>query len=234
MAQCFNTRQGGLPVVHCESCPVGVVSTRSVTGGCPFVTRTRSKGELLYLEDEVAAYCWFVKRGTVALFRKDKLEQGFGRIRALRFPGSFIGLEALVSPHYLDSARAETNVTLCGTSLQDIDAWLGVKEAPARTALELTLLANCGDAPRCAARDGNAVQRVASWLCDEGPREATFVLPRQTVANLLGMRPETLSRALAELARRGAVSVTRARIRITNVAVLQNATWKAKNTCTEE
>ena len=136
------------------------------------------------------------------------------------FPGSFIGLELIVSPNYLDSARAETDVTLCGAPMQSVDSWLGAKGTPSRTALELTLRAACQDAPRRAARDGSAVERVAGWLCDEGPSGVTFTLPRQIVADLLGMRPETLSRALAELARKGAVLVTRLQIRIVDPALL--------------
>ncbi|HUH00438.1 MAG TPA: helix-turn-helix domain-containing protein, partial [Kofleriaceae bacterium] len=54
-----------------------------------------------------------------------------------------------------------------------------------------------------------ATQRVAAWLRDEGPTEMTLFLPRRIAADLLGMRPETLSRALGTLARRGAIRVSR-------------------------
>jgi len=206
--------------VLCAKCPVGVASSAGSGHFCPFVDRSRQSGELIFLEGEPANHVWFVKQGTIVLLRKGGENNAEGRVRAVRFPGSFIGLETLVSDRYIDSARATTDAILCGTTRAGVDAWLGTKGSPARTALELTLRAECVDLPRRAPPDGNAVERVAAWLCDEGPRGVTLTLPRRIVADLLGMRPETLSRAMAILAERGAIEVTRTKLRIVNPGVL--------------
>lgn len=207
----------------CGECPVGQASHTGEGQFCPFIDRNRKSGELIYLEDEPADYVWFVKRGTVVLSRTGAGNSGEGRVRAIRFPNSFIGLEALVTDQYIDTARAASDVTLCGATRAGMDTWLGPKGTPARTALELTLRTQCVDLPRRAAPDGNAVQRVASWLCEEGPRGVTLTLPRRIVADMLGMRPETLSRALAKLTDSGAIIAKRTHLRIVDAAALAAA-----------
>ena len=191
-----------------------MASTAGSKPFCPFVDRTRAAGELIYLEGEPAQQVWFVKQGTIALLRKGGENHAEGRVRAVRFAGSFIGLETLVTDRYLDSARATTNVILCGTTRAGLESWLGPRDTPARTALELTLRAQCWELPQRAPPDGSAVERVAAWLCEEGQRGATLTLPRHVIADLLGMRPETLSRAIATLADRGVIAATRSEIAI--------------------
>jgi DNA-binding transcriptional regulator YhcF (GntR family) len=51
----------------------------------------------------------------------------------------------------------------------------------------------------------------------------TLELPRRVVADLLGMRAETLSRALAELVQRGATATTRTTLRIVDSSALAMA-----------
>lgn len=204
------------PGINCADCAVGLASGLGRGSFCPFVDRQRQAGELLYVEGDTAEHVWFVKRGTVVLYREAGDGQAEGRARAVRFPGSFVGLEALVSSCYIDTARAESDVVICGATREGMDAWLGPRGTPARTALELSLRTACNDLLRRAAPDGNAVKRVAGWLYDEGPRGSMLMLPRRVVADLLGMRPETLSRALAELTKRGALRSTRTTLQIVN------------------
>ena len=98
----------------------------------------------------------------------------------------------------------------------------GAVSAPANAVLECVLLALSGDSPRRAGADGSARQRVAGWLLDQ-PRKQGPGLPRNVVADLLGMLPETLSRALASLAEGGAITVTRRRVEVRDVAALEAA-----------
>jgi CRP-like cAMP-binding protein len=208
------------PIASCSQCVIGQAAGVGHGQFCPFIDRARSASELIYLEGETASHVWFIKEGTVVLFRESGDQESEGRVRAVRFPGTFVGLEALVSESYIDSARASTDVVLCGATREGIDAWLGPKGTPERTALEVTLRAMCNDQIRRAAPDGNAVKRVAAWLSDEGPRSTTASLPRKLVADLLGMRPETLSRALAALAKQGAIESTRRTVRIIDQGLL--------------
>ncbi len=210
------------PINHCCQCPIGQASHPD-DDSCPFVDRSRRAGELIFLQGDQADRVWFVKQGTVLLSRQGGEDLGEGRVRAVRFVGSFIGLEALVSDEYGDTARASTDAVLCGITKDKIDTWLGPNQSPARVALELSLRADNTDLPRLAQTDGSAVERVAAWLHSEGPRGATLTLPRKVVADLLGMRAETLSRALASLASKEAIAVSRNTLRIIDDDKLREA-----------
>jgi CRP-like cAMP-binding protein len=218
--------------VECSECQIGLASGIARGQFCPFIERHARAGELVYGEGDAADHVWFLRSGTVVLARGgSNAAPRAGRALAIRFVGSFLGLEALVAPAYLDRATALTDLSLCGATLAGIDAWLGERGSPARTALEMTLRTLSSDRPREARTDGPAVGRLARWLLDEGPRGVTLALPRRVVADLLGMRAETLSRALAELVQRGAIAATRTTLRIVDAGAL--ATAAAQNTGSE-
>jgi CRP-like cAMP-binding protein len=61
---------------------------------------------------------------------------------------------------------------------------------------------------------------VASWLLEQGD-DRSAPLPRNVVAALLGMLPETLSRALASLASRGLIAVSRKHVEVLDAAALE-------------
>ncbi len=229
-------RQGGLPIAtvptvlrkparitSCEDCPIGRASGVPQGEPCRFVERERRPGESLYSEGTPADRVWLVKQGSVALLREGGERHGEGIAWAVRGAGALLGLECLVRTSYVDSARAISRTCMCVASQQDFLAWVAQGEA-ARTALELSVAAACYDVPRPAASDGTAIERVARWLIDESPRRNGGGLPRQVIAQLLGMLPETLSRALAELARSGAIDLTRRKITIRDVDALAAVT----------
>jgi CRP/FNR family transcriptional regulator len=208
----------------CATCRIGAASDVGHGGHCPMVDRRRPAGASLYVAGEPAERVWFVKHGALLLSRDADDGGGAGVAWAVRRAGSLVGVEALVRGTYLDSARALTDVTVCVATREDMDAWLRTRGPAARAVLECVLLALCADAPRRAGADGNARRRVAGWLLEQ-PREpgaaSTAGLPRQVVAGLLGMLPETLSRALGSLAKEGVVAVTRRRVEIRDVAALE-------------
>lgn len=218
----IKTMSRELQINSCCQCPVGTAEHGN-DQGCPFIDRARRAGELIYLQSDAASRVWFVKSGTVLLARHGGDDLGEGRIRAVRFAGSFIGLEALIGGNYADTARACSDTVLCGITRGKLDVWLGPTESPARRILELSVRTNKNELPRQAQTDGSAVERVANWIYAEGPRGATLTLPRKVVADLLGMRPETFSRALATLAEGSAIAVTRYTLRITDENALRQA-----------
>ncbi len=160
---------------------------------------------------------WFIKRGTVLLSRASA--EGIERPRAVRGPGAFIGLEALVLSTYTDTARTTETSVLCGISRHDLDHWFGTTGSPARMALEQTLRVAAEEPVRAAGIDGSALQRVARWLLDEA--EAAPRVQRNVLASLLGMTPETLSRALGRLRDRGAIELTRQHLAVRDRAQLE-------------
>ena len=201
----------------CATCPVGKAAGVRFGGRCPFVDRRHAAGESLYLEGEAATKVWFIKRGAVILSRVH--EPDGESPWTVRHPGAFLGLEALVQPSYRDTARIAADATLCAAPREEADTWMGPVGMPARVALEQVLSAECGDRVRAAGADGSAVRRVARWLLE--PRAGDEGVLRRDAAGLLGMVPETLSRALSRLAHAGAVSVTRRTIAITDRQALE-------------
>lgn len=176
---------------------------------------------MLYLEGEPAERVWFVKRGVVVLHRGGNGD-GEGAVTGIRPAGTLIGLETLLRGRYLESARAATDVVLCSLSSDGLQSWLSASPGNAlRAILDLSLRTLLGDAARRAAPDASAVGRVAAWLLGEGRSSRWSGVPRQVLAGLLGMRPETLSRALRTLSLRGAIAVTRQEIRVLDAAALE-------------
>lgn len=208
--------------MQCHECGLGAASGLGAGGFCPFIERTHADGEIIYREGESVRHIWFIKRGAMVLHRKRGNEREPGRVRTVRFVGGFVGMEALISPTYIDTARTAGQTSVCIATVDGFEQWLGPKGTPARMALESTVQSMIADLPPRAAADGSAAQRVAGWLTEEGPSGGTLQLPRRVIADLLGMRPETLSRALAALAARGAILVSRTNLDIVDPDALSN------------
>lgn len=203
---------------RCYTCPLGIASGVNEHGACPFAPRQREAGARLYVEGEAADRVWYIVSGYVALSR----EEG-GVTWAVRRDGEMLGAEALVSETYRDSAVSLTATTLCSATRDTLDRWLGPATAPARTMLQLALRSRCHESPRRSGADGSATRRVARWLLDEAPGQHDPPIPRKVMAALLGMLPETLSRALARLREMGAIRATRKDIRVIDVDALLRA-----------
>lgn len=199
---------------------LGVDTTRG--GRCPMVSRPRPAGTWLLVAGEPAERIMYLQRGAVTLSREGGDPRHTGVIWAVRRAGSLLGIEALVRDTYLDSARAITDVVVCTAARGEIDGWLRTRDGSARALLDCVLLAQCADAPRRASSDGSAQQRVAAWLLEQSGAEVADV-PRNVTATLLGMLPETFSRALAALAARGLIHVTRRSVSITDAEGLEQA-----------
>lgn len=204
----------------CMLCPIGNASGVGSGGVCPMVDRRRPAGTCLFVAGETADTIHYVKQGAVALSRASGDKHGEGTPHAIRRAGSLLGIEALVRDTYLDTARSVTEVTVCAAGRSEMLAWLA-KIGAARAVLDMVLRTWCGDNPRRATADGSAPQRVAEWLLDGAERKAARTIPQSIVAGLLGMKPETMSRAVATLAKRGAIVTNRARIEVVDRDLLR-------------
>jgi CRP-like cAMP-binding protein len=209
-------------VTECRRCPVGIASGVAERGQCPFVPRKRAAGAVLHVAGERVERVAFVKKGAVLITRSVDEERVEGTPWAVRRSGSFLGLEGLVGTHHLDSARALTDVILCSATLDAVQAWLEGRRTAALIVLDAVLRSGTRERPPRGNADGTAPQRAASWLLENADRRLPGVTPRRVMAGLLGMRPETLSRALRTLAERGAIRHGRATIEILDRARLRS------------
>ena len=201
-------------VTECGRCPVGIASGLAERGRCPFVPRKRAAGAVLHVAGEGVELIAFIKSGAVLVTRSVDEERVEGTPWAIRRAGSFLGLEGLVGTQHLDSARALTDVTLCSATLEAIEAWLASRRTAARVVLDSALRSGTRERPLRGNADGTAPRRAASWLLENADRRLPGAMSRRVMAGLLGMRPETLSRALRTLAQRGAIRHGRSSIEI--------------------
>lgn len=195
--------------IPCQQCPIGFAAGEGHGGRCPMVGKSHRAGTWIYTQGESAEGLWFVKHGTVVLRRDSSSDGGLGTARVIRREGSLIGAEALVQGTYTDSARAVTDVVLCRASKASIRAWMENTSGAPMALLNLTIRAQAEESPVDHREDATA--RVARWVLREAALNDT---PRVLVADLLGMLPETLSRTLAMLMKRGLIETTRQSVRV--------------------
>jgi CRP-like cAMP-binding protein len=208
-------------VTTCTRCPVGIASGIEEGGRCPFVPRRRGAGAVLHVAGDPVERVCFIKSGEVLVTRSSDEERVEGTPWAVRRPGSFLGLEGLVQLEHLDSARALGDVTLCGASLEEIRAWLDARRTAAQVLLDAVLRSSVRERPFRGNVDGSAVRRAAAWLMERASRRSEHP-SRRVLAGLLGMRPETLSRALRALADAGVIHTDRRSIAIRDPARLRS------------
>jgi CRP-like cAMP-binding protein len=218
-------------VTECRRCPVGIASGVTERGRCPFVPRKRAAGAVLHVAGEGVELIAFIKSGAVLVTRSVDEERVEGTPWAVRRAGSFLGLEGLVGTHHLDSARALTDVTLCSATLDAVEAWLAARRTAPRIVLDSVLRSETRERPLRGNADGTASRRAASWLLENAERRLPGPMPRRVMAGLLGMRPETLSRALRTLAERGAIRHGRATIEILDRARLRSIALGGRAGC---
>ncbi len=212
----------------CTRCPVGIAAGVAERERCPFVPRKRASGSVLHVAGDPVDRVWFVKSGAVLVTRSIDEERVEGTPWAVRRAGSFLGLEGLVRPDHLDSARALTEVTLCSASLDTVGRWLDGRRAASRLLLEAVLRSAARERPFRGNIDGTAPQRTAAWLLENAPR-ASGQVTRRVLAGLLGMRPETLSRALRALASRGAIRHSRRMVEVVDRARLWSVARRGRS-----
>lgn len=164
---------------------------------------------------------WYLRRGR-AVFGS-LTESGTLGACGVRGSESLLGLESLLGESMPHSVWALTDVVLCSIDVTAFKAWMGRLGSPMGAVLELALRESGRRAADRQALEGTAVQRIARFLLTShqasGPDDPLDVQQR-VVARVLGMRPETFSRALARL--RDGRAVARGRsVRIANLDALK-------------
>jgi len=126
----------------CGECALGRLSDHGRGGACPFIANKVGADELVAEKGADATHVWWVKDGAVAVGEGE----GEGEPVQLRLPGSFVGLEALVSRSYRATARSVTATSLCGATREGFERWVG--QSPERGDLLVEAAASMESAGR--------------------------------------------------------------------------------------
>lgn len=188
---------------ECKSCPLGMASA---PGLCPFKETVNPPGTVLLRQGERPESAWYVRSGQVLISVTGGNGAGSCSVRGA---GALLGLEALLGEPSGCEAHALSEVVLCALDADDFREWIGPLVSPQGTVLTLALREAARQTDERIALEGSATQRVARFLLgrhNAGAGDSALEIQKQLLARVLGMRPETLSRALAELRERGVLA----------------------------
>jgi len=201
--------------LRCQTC--GLV-TRSGVAECPFRDTRRAAGSVLLQQGVKPEAVVYLRRGQVVL--SSNAASGAEVSCAVRGPDTLLGLELLLDQPMPYQVWALTDVAYCTLDHAAAEAWLGDRGTPAGAALTYALEESARRVGERQALQGPALRRVARFLLQhseaDGSDEA-LKTPHRVLAGMLGMRPETLSRTLADLRAAGAL----ARGRVVRVASVE-------------
>ncbi len=198
---------------QCGACRVGLAAGAA---RCPWVAAPKQAGARLYRCGAGADAAYFVLEGEVLLVRE---APGGTWPRALRGAGSLVGLEALRGGPYLDDAICTADTRVCALPRSRVESFLALGPSAAKVVAQLAL----EEAERVSSERAPApcATRLARFLLARHAQGRRVGLSKGTIAALLQMRPETLSRCLRRLARDGGIDPRTLEVR--DVRVLARA-----------
>jgi CRP-like cAMP-binding protein len=192
--------------VDAEPCEGCVLGRASGPAGCPFGRVRRPAGTLLVAQGERPGAVWYVREGTTLLSASSA--GGEETLCALRGAGSLIGLEMLAGGESAHDAWTLSPARLCWLDAEGFREWIGPRDSPLGAVLELALGEAAERRRERIALAGRSVTRLARFLVERHAMEGVDTpldVEHRVLARMLGMRPETLSRALARLRSAGAL-----------------------------
>jgi len=188
---------------------------------------TFKKGDVLFLQGQLSTSLYALTEGMVKIC--SDAPDGWEQIVGLSGPGNLlVGLQSLNGDRYAYSAIASTAVSACEINHRTL---LARAEENADTALRLIGAVNAQLAHSRALVEvmGHefAAAKVASLILLMTPESShghcCFGLPcsRMDMANILGLREETVCRLMAEMQRSGAINAPRGKIDVRDWKQLQ-------------
>ncbi|MDY0289449.1 MAG: Crp/Fnr family transcriptional regulator [Sphaerochaeta sp.] len=176
---------------------------------------TYADGELIYYAGETTGTLLVVHTGKVKIYRLDA--EGEQQVIRILSPGEFSGELALFSKEPTqDFAQAIGNCSLCMIDGEEMRKILVANPLIAlKITQELSRRLSQSDAALHSIVKGSAEQRLSGYLYDLSQKvhTTTIVLPvaKGTVASLLAMSQETLSRRLKVLEEEGVIELGKGR-----------------------
>lgn len=175
-------------------------------------TRELRRGELVFAAGDQETACATLVQGALKVTSWD--EQGNERILALIHPAGFVG--ELFAPFAAHDVVALTDCRLCAFARADLEAALERYPALARALLrrsqedvhaarELLALGSGRSAPAQVGALVLALARAASSSPCHPEQRFELPLTRGEMASMLGLKIETVSRALTALEKQGAL-----------------------------
>lgn len=205
--------------LRCQTCELVV---RSGIDECPYRDTRREAGSVLLYQGQKAPSILYLRRGQVVL--STTAASGAEVSCAVRGPDTLLGLEALVDAPMPYQVWALTDVVLCMLDADAFATWVGSTRSPLGATLGFALKEASRRVGERQALEGTAVQRVARFLLQHSEAAnggEPLRTPQRLLAGILGMRPETLSRALSELRLAGALAAGRGGLRIRDLERLR-------------
>jgi len=182
--------------------------------------RKATRGEIIFAQHDACSELFVLASGTVKLVRDGRA--GRHKVVRLVLPGGTLGECALFSETY-----AVTAIAVVASDLLAVPAarYLGFLRGSSRATAEV--LRNLGASLEEYLRHieylstHTVSQKVAAFLLERSNGGSSASAggtncPRTEIANLLSIRPETLSRAIRAFRQRNWISVDKSRIIVTN------------------
>lgn len=185
------------------------------------IRETYSAHQTMFWEGDEADYLFALKSGQIKL--TTSLPDGRQQILRLAMGGQLLGLELLRGRKYSYTAEAMTEVATC--KINQCDLFDVIQQNPAVSMRVIAALSEELERAETTIRDlglKSSTELVASFLlslmpgCD-GPNKTTSLpLSRREMAEMLGLTEETVSRVMADFARREVIETGKGCLRILN------------------
>lgn len=190
------------------------------------IRETYTAHQTMFWEGDEAVYLFALKSGQIKL--TTSLPDGRQQILRLAMGGQLLGLESLSGRKYSYTAEAMTEVAACKINQHDL--FEVIRQNPAVSIRVIAALSEELERAETTIRDlglKSSTERVASFLLSlvpsgDGPRATTsLLLSRREMAEMLGLTEETVSRVMADFARRKIIETGKGCLRILNPAWLR-------------
>jgi len=185
------------------------------------VRETYSPRQSLFWEGDTADHLFALKNGQVKL--TTSLPDGRQQILRVAVAGQLLGFESLSGRKYSYTAEAMSEVRVCKINRRDL--FEVIEHNPAVSVRVIEALSQELEQAETTIRDlglKSSTERVASFLlsqmphCDGPNNTASLLLSRREMAEMLGLTEETVSRVMADFARRRVIENGKGCLRILN------------------